>query len=117
MGQDMQGYLQYGVTEERTAMDGEIHLVDQDGQLEENGEAPASGGVINTQHLIDDMAFLKNQLQCELIRLKNAPLKSPSGSLPPTYMPGQASMKNILPNKGGLPRQAVGLPPTGTLGQ
>lgn len=32
--------------------------------------------VINTQDLLDDMTFVKNQLQCEVIKLKNNTLDS-----------------------------------------
>lgn len=61
-GQEMQGFLQYGVSEDVVATsDGEIHLVDQD-RDDRAGSMSPRAGVINTQSLLDDMCFLKNQL-------------------------------------------------------
>ena len=65
-GLEMPGsYVQYGVAEESkpvTINGNEIHLVDQIGSLEENGETATGStpaGVISSQYLIDDMTFLK----------------------------------------------------------
>ena len=69
-----QGIQQYGVTEDQSTE--AIHMVDQNGDSQEEPEEASAAGVINTQNLIEDMAFVKNQIQCELIRLKNVPLKS-----------------------------------------
>jgi len=55
-------------------------MVDQNGDSQEEPEEASTAGVINTQNLIEDMAFVKNQIQCELIRLKNVPLKSLAAS-------------------------------------
>ena len=77
-GQEMQGCLQYGVSEDVVATsDGEIHLVDQDHD-DRTGSISPRTGIINTQSLLEDMCFLKNQLQCQLIRQKaNGPIAPP----------------------------------------